>query len=102
MGVTTERGLPLEWGGPEDKNVQWKAPASTIVDPDGRFYFASAGKMVVIQAGPELEILAESDLGDPSLATAAVSGGRIFLKGTRFLYAIGNKWASNLEQGLIT
>tara|TARA_R110002110_G_scaffold242378_2_gene458793 strand:- start:147 stop:386 length:240 start_codon:yes stop_codon:yes gene_type:complete len=57
----------------------------------GSIYFASAGKTVVIQAGPKLEILAESDLGDPSLATAAVANGRIFLKGKAFLYAIGNK-----------
>ena len=64
---------------------------SPIVDPDGRIYFASAGKTVVIQAGEELKVLAQSDLGDPSLAAAAVSGGRMFLKGTKFLYAIGTK-----------
>ncbi|MFT4550245.1 MAG: outer membrane protein assembly factor BamB [Verrucomicrobiales bacterium] len=62
---------------------------SPIVDPDGRIYFACAGKTLVIQAGEELKVLAQSDLGDPSLAAAAVSGGRIFLKGTKFLYAIG-------------
>ncbi len=62
---------------------------SPIVDPDGRIYFASAGKTVVIQAGEELKVLARSDLGDPSLATAAVSGGKIFLKGSKYLYAIG-------------
>lgn len=61
---------------------------SPFVTPEGRIYFASAGKSVVIQASPELKILAESDLGDPSLAAAAVSGGTIFLKGGKFLYAI--------------
>ena len=50
-----------------------------------------AGRSIVIQAGEELEMLAESDLGDPSLASAAVSGGKIFLKGGRFLYAIGKR-----------
>jgi outer membrane protein assembly factor BamB len=64
---------------------------SPIATADGRIYFASAGKTVVIQAVPELKILAESDLGDPSIATAAVADGRIFLKGKAFLYAIGNK-----------
>lgn len=64
---------------------------SAIVDPDGRIYFASAGKTVVIQAGKELKVLAENDLGDPSLAAAAVSGGRMFLKGRNFLCAIGHK-----------
>ena len=40
-------------------------------------------------AGPELKIIGESDLGDPSRAAAAVANGRIFLKGKAFLYAIG-------------
>lgn len=26
LGYTTEKGLPIEWGGPEGKNVLWKAP----------------------------------------------------------------------------
>ena len=64
---------------------------SPFVTPEGRLYFASAGKSVVVQAGPEWKILATSDLGDPSLASAAVSNGRIFLKGKSFLHAIGNK-----------
>lgn len=64
---------------------------SPIVDPDGRIFFASAGKSVILQAGKELKILAKSDLGDPSLAAPAVSDGILFLKGTNFLYAISNK-----------
>ena len=63
---------------------------SPIVRPEGRIYFASAGTSVVIQAGPKLKILAESDLGDPSAAAPAVSGGRMFLKGHKLLYAIGH------------
>jgi outer membrane protein assembly factor BamB len=64
---------------------------SPIVDPEGRIFFASAGRSFVVQAGEELKVLAESDLGDPSLASAAVSGGKIFLKGGKFLYAIGKR-----------
>ncbi|MFT5527426.1 MAG: outer membrane protein assembly factor BamB, partial [Pirellulaceae bacterium] len=62
---------------------------SPFVTPEGHIYFASAGKTVVLQAGTELKILAESDLGDAANAAAAVSGGKIFLKGKKFLYAIG-------------
>ena len=62
---------------------------SPIVTPEGRIYFASAGRSVVIQAGPELKILAESDLGESSSAAPAVSSGRIFLKGSKHLYAVG-------------
>ncbi len=64
---------------------------SPIASADGRIYFATAGKSIVLKAGPTLEILAESDLGDPCGAAPAVADGRIFLKGRAFLYAIGNK-----------
>ena len=67
------------------------ADVSPIATADGRIYFATAGKSIVLQAAPELKILAESDLGDPSGAAPAVAGGRMFLKGKAFLYAIGNK-----------
>jgi outer membrane protein assembly factor BamB len=63
---------------------------SPIVTPEGRIYFASAGKSVVIQATAELKILGESDLGDPSVAAPAIANDRIILKGRNFLYAIGN------------
>ena len=65
--------------------------ASPIATPDGRIYFASAGKSYVIQAGPEFKVLAVNDLGDPCHASPAVADGNIFLKGSRFLYAIGGR-----------
>lgn len=64
---------------------------SPIATPEGRIYFASAGKSVVIKAGPKFEVLAVNDLGDSNSASAAVSGGRFFLKGNRVLYCIGKK-----------
>ncbi|MDG2122586.1 MAG: PQQ-like beta-propeller repeat protein [Verrucomicrobiales bacterium] len=64
---------------------------SPFVTPEGRIYYASAGKTVVVEAGKALKILGESDLGDASAAAAAVSDGRIFLKGARYLWAIGEK-----------
>ena len=63
--------------------------ASPISTPDGRIYFASAGKTYVLKAGPNPDILATNDLGDASDASPAVSNGRIFLKGSTFLYCIG-------------
>jgi outer membrane protein assembly factor BamB len=65
--------------------------ASPITTPDGRIYFASAGKSCVLKAGPTLDILATNDLADASQASPAVSDGRIILKGSRFLYCIGKK-----------
>jgi outer membrane protein assembly factor BamB len=65
--------------------------ASPIASADGRIYFASAGRSYVVKAGPRLEIMARNDLGDPSRASPAVAGGRLFLKGGRFLCCIGNR-----------
>jgi outer membrane protein assembly factor BamB len=65
--------------------------ASPFTTPEGRIYLASAGKTYVLQAGPKPEVLAVNDLGDASPASAAVAGGRIYLKGERFLYCIGGK-----------
>jgi outer membrane protein assembly factor BamB len=68
-----------------------EAACSPIATIDGRIYFLSANKSYVVQAGPKLEVLAVNTIGDGSRASAAVAAGRIYLKGTRFLYCIGTK-----------
>lgn len=65
--------------------------SSPIATPAGRIYFASAGKTFVIESGPELKLLATNDLGEPTSASAAASGGRFFLKGQRHLFCAGEK-----------
>jgi outer membrane protein assembly factor BamB len=65
--------------------------ASPIADGDGRIYFASGGKSVVIQSGPQVKVLATNDLGDPNHASPAVSKGRIYIAGLKNLYCIGAK-----------
>lgn len=65
--------------------------ASPIATADARIYFASAGRSYVIQAGDKLEILASNDLGEENRASAAVSGGRIFIRGQKNLYCLGKK-----------
>jgi outer membrane protein assembly factor BamB len=64
---------------------------SPIVTADGLIYVASAGKTFVVKPGPKIDILAVNDLGDVSDASAAVSGGKIYLKGRKYLYCIGKK-----------
>jgi outer membrane protein assembly factor BamB len=64
---------------------------SPVATADGRIYYASAGKSYVVKAGPRLEILGTSDLGDGSDASPAVAGERLYLRGSRFLYCIGKK-----------
>jgi hypothetical protein len=46
----------------------------------------------VIQSGPEYKELAVNDLDDhPDYTSAAISRGRIFIKGKSYLWCIGKK-----------
>jgi outer membrane protein assembly factor BamB len=65
--------------------------ASPFTTPEGRVYAASAGKSFVVQAGDRPTILAVNDLQDGSSASPAVAGGRIYLRGRRFLWCVGKK-----------
>jgi outer membrane protein assembly factor BamB len=57
---------------------------------DGRIYVTSEdGVTSVIKAGPEFQVLAENDFDDYTLSSPAISGGRIFFRTTKFLWAIG-------------
>jgi outer membrane protein assembly factor BamB len=63
--------------------------ASPIADGDGRIYFASGGKSYVVQSGPQVKVLAVNDLGDPNHGSPAISNGRIYIAGLKYLYCIG-------------
>jgi len=63
--------------------------ASPIADPEGRIFYANAGKSYVIRAGRSFEVLAVNDLRDGNHASPAVAGGRMFLVGMKDVYAIG-------------
>jgi RNA polymerase sigma factor (sigma-70 family) len=68
--------------------------ASPIATADGRIYFACSAKSYVVKAGPKLEVLGSSDLGDGAdyqTPTAAVSEGRLFIKGKTHLWCIGTR-----------
>ena len=66
--------------------------ASPFATADGRVYFATAGKSYVIQAGPSLKVLAANDLGgEMDGSSPAVSGGRAFIRGRKFLYCVGRR-----------
>ena len=65
--------------------------SSPVVTPEGRIYLASAGKTLVLKAGPTFELLATNELGDTGPASPAVSSGRWVLKGKEFLFCIGRK-----------
>ena len=57
---------------------------------DGKIYMASeTGETYVLRAGRTPQVLAENDLGERFLASPAISGGRIFLRSDRTLFAVG-------------
>jgi len=65
--------------------------ASPIADGNGRIYFASGGKSTVIEAGPQLKVLAVNELNDPNHASPAAANGSLYLAGLKNLYCIRAK-----------
>lgn len=63
---------------------------SSPVGADGRVYITSRdGVTTVIEHGPVYRVLAENTLDDGFDASMALAGSEIFLRGHRYLYAIG-------------
>ena len=59
---------------------------------DGKIYVTNEdGLTSVVAAGPKFEVLAENPLNDYTLSSPAISDGRIYIRTTGHLYAIGNK-----------
>lgn len=64
--------------------------SSAIVAADGRLFLASEeGKISVLRAGAEWEVIATNDLGEPCYATPALSGGRVYVRTQEALYCFG-------------
>ena len=51
---------------------------------------SEAGETVVLEAGREPRVAARNDLGERSLASPAISGGRIYIRTDEHLWCIGN------------
>jgi outer membrane protein assembly factor BamB len=65
---------------------------SSPLAADGRVYFLNlAGKCTVVAATAKFEKLAENQIDDETIASLAVSDGRIYLRGRKALYCIGAK-----------
>ena len=56
-----------------------------------RLFGSADGVTVVVKAGPTFQVLAENDLEDYTLSSPAISDGQIFIRTSKFLYAIGNR-----------
>jgi outer membrane protein assembly factor BamB len=64
----------------------WSSP----VAGDGKVYVLSeAGKLTVLRAGAEWEVLAQNDLEDTCFATPAIGDSRLYVRTRSALYAFG-------------
>jgi outer membrane protein assembly factor BamB len=67
------------------------AIGSPLVVGDRIYLVNEKGKTVVVQAGPEFKVLAESSLGDTDeifWATPAVAGDSLYIRSSDALYCI--------------
>ncbi len=63
---------------------------ASLLAGDGKVYFTSLeGVVTVVRAGPAFEVLARNDLGESIVATPAVAGGELFIRGEKHLYCVG-------------
>lgn len=78
-------GGHLKWK--ERLKGQYKA---SPVAAEGRVFFLNIdGLCTVVSASPRFDKLAENKLDDTTIASPALSSGRIFIRGSKTLYCIG-------------
>ncbi len=65
---------------------------ASAVGTDGKLYFTSEpGVVHVVRAGPRFEVLSRNEMGDPCMATPAISGGTLFFRTRGHLVAVAEK-----------
>jgi outer membrane protein assembly factor BamB len=63
--------------------------SASPVAADGRLYLSSEdGDIFVVKAGPTLEVSGRFPMGEPLMATPALAGDTMFVRGERHLFAI--------------
>jgi outer membrane protein assembly factor BamB len=61
------------------------------VASDGKIYLPSEdGDIFVVKAGAHFELLQKNEMGEPLMATPAISGGMLLVRTQHHLWAIGN------------
>jgi outer membrane protein assembly factor BamB len=70
--------------------------SASPVAADGKIYLLSEdGDVFVVKAGPKYELLATNPMGEVLMATPAISGGVIIIRGLKDVFAIGQRPAGN-------
>lgn len=96
--LTTDRGLvtclDAKTGEVKYEGGRVPIPATFTASPvafDGKILLTSEdGDTFMVKAGPTHEILGTNSVGEPVYASPAIADGRIFIRGEKNLYAIGN------------
>lgn len=74
---------------------QQRLPSSFTASPvaaDGRLYLASEdGDVFVVKAGRQYELLAKNTMGQPLMASPALSQGMLIIRGEKAIYALGDR-----------
>jgi outer membrane protein assembly factor BamB len=74
---------------------QERLPSSFSASPvaaDGKLYLASQdGDVFVVRAGRKFELMATNAMGQPLMATPAISDGVLIVRGENTIYAIGER-----------
>lgn len=66
--------------------------SASPVAADGKLYLSGEdGDVFVIKAGPEFELLTRNSMGQPLMATPAISKRMMFVRGQKDLFAIGRR-----------
>jgi outer membrane protein assembly factor BamB len=69
--------------------------SASPVAADGKLYLAGEdGDVFVVKAGPRFELLARNPMGQPLMATPAIAGETMRVRGEREIFAIGRAGAS--------
>ncbi|HEX8502659.1 MAG TPA: PQQ-binding-like beta-propeller repeat protein [Pyrinomonadaceae bacterium] len=74
---------------------QERLPSSFSASPvasDGKLYLSSEdGDVYVVRAGPRFELLATNPVGEPLMATPAITDGMLILRAHRHVYAVADR-----------
>jgi outer membrane protein assembly factor BamB len=77
---------------------QQRLPSSFSASPvaaDGKLYLSSEdGDVFVVKAGRQYELLSKNTMGQPLMATPALTQGMLILRGENTIYAVGERKTS--------
>ena len=64
--------------------------SASPVGSDGKIFLSSEdGDVFVVKAGRRFSIIAQNSIGEPVMATPAISDGKLFVRGQHNVFAIG-------------